>query len=735
MKTLPFLAPSLLATLVFALYFLPAGYVVAWLTNLGGFRRLAAPEKLLWSISLGLPVSTLLAVWMGHIGPRATVAVFALSLCVALGIYVQSLRKGVRQTATPRNPRRLLAPGVCLALVVLLVWFATCAVSTHGSLYEGVFTNDWYIRIPLEWSAGKGHVPPVNPFFTLGSQSTPLRYYYFFYVLCAAPMYVFGFSARSALIAGTAWAGVGFISVCWLCVKYLVQPSWFDAFASGVAKPSARRLALTFFGVSFITGLDLLPNLPSLIGHQPPYPSNYWWSLYGISSWPGFLPFIPHHFAGMAYGLLAYLLLTREPARTSTAVLAGLCLAALFGTSTFLAITVFLCVTVLGVDAAIRRDWLLCRSVFVSFCCMLLFDIPLLRELAFPALDALTAAAPAKSAASAGATGLPFVPQLLHWEHARWFVFDHTHATMRLASHHRSLAFAIAAFVVVVLYVVHWGFFGFVLWYQARADYKRPLPREGRFLWIFFLASSSIALFITSSPLQGGLNDLGRLASLIARVILLFWTASLVLSGWHRWRNGPPLSTLRSFGFLTAAVCACIGFAGTVNDVALERTYLWRADRGAIATKTPFEYAPGFGKIYAQFAEAWQTIDKTVPSDAVVQFNPNGLMQRPVLLYLNRRVAAGDISCETSFGGNKTLCEDRVVRPLLALYGQTDGTPARMIGPRTFQPGDFAKVCRDIGLQALLVDSTDPAWKEPSSWVWQEPALYAGGSVRVLRCP
>jgi hypothetical protein len=48
--------------------------------------------------------------------------------------------------------------------------------------------------------------------------------------------------------------------------------------------------------------------------------------------------------------------------------------------------------------------------------------------------------------------------------------------------------------------------------------------------------------------------------------------------------------------------------------------------------------------------------------------------------------------------------------------------------------GAAAALCRRDGLAALLVKSTDPAWRDRASWVWSARAAYANGSARVVPC-
>jgi hypothetical protein len=77
------------------------------------------------------------------------------------------------------------------------------------------------------------------------------------------------------------------------------------------------------------------------------------------------------------------------------------------------------------------------------------------------------------------------------------------------------------------------------------------------------------------------------------------------------------------------------------------------------------------------------------------------------------------MDCGVSFGGDEKVCHERMQR-LAPLF--EDGT------------GNPDEVCRDLGIDVLVVQDNDAAWQDPSSWIWRTPPLVANARVRAFRC-
>jgi len=289
--------------------------------------------------------------------------------------------------------------------------------------------------------------------------------------------------------------------------------------------------------------------------------------------------------------------------------------------------------------------------------------------------------------------------------------------------------------MLALLYFVELGFFWFVLYYQIKKDVQRKdrLPIAARSFWILFLGFAAMALFVSSAPVQG-VNDLGCQTGGVTRWLLGLWATPLVYAAWKRWKSGPALPTAMKIAFACAAVCAILGWAGAVEDIAIQRMYLVMVDRGMIRPRHPFRFPPGSSMRFGELYDAWQQIGRSTDPAAVIQANPDGKYGNVSSLYLNRRTAAGDVLCEAAFGGDPETCLEQISHPLVSLYAATPDKPVFQ-APADTTPAAFAKTCTALGLTALIAVDSDGAWADRSSWVWTEPTIYAGNYVRVVECP
>jgi hypothetical protein len=735
LPSLPFMGESLLAAPALALYLLPPGFVVGSVANVAGFRGRSAGEKLMWSLVLSIPIATMIAVLGGRFaGPHAVNAIFLIVAGASGWIGLGLARKG--RLAPPgydrRGGRRLL---IALAAAAALLLVTTAAIEIGGRLYEGVVINDWYIRLPVQWAAARSGVPPFNPLFTLDGVNPPMRYYYFFYVLCAAPMRLFHLDSRGVMTASTLWACAAFFAICWLMLKYLVLP-----FASREGRGiedqrprwNARSSALVLFVLSLASGLEVLPNLLVVVLGMRPFASLQWWTAEGLSAWPSLLLFIPHHYAGLVCGLAGYLLLTLsrehdQGARWATVLLAGVCFAAAIGTSTFIAFTILAATGVLGVIAALRRHWGAAAEATTALVVAVVLDAFYIRE-------TFLSHVPVASTASGTASKFPIGVVLRYW-HTAYGMTDMLllrffHCTIP----HGPLKYASVLPALLAYYAIEFGFLWFVLAGRLRLDWGRSTPEQTRSLWVLLGTGLVISCFLSSAGMQHGLNDLGRLASLVPRTVLLLWAVPMAIDAWQRWRSGTSPHGARRLLLWGAVACLGVGWCGEALNVVWERVYIPLGEARVFRLRDPFSYAVGGPRRFQELFEAWAAIDRSTPPDAIVQDNPDGLLQRPLLLYLNRRVAAGDVECETSFGGDAGECIAENTLPLMALYAQPDWRTYLQAAPST-GISSFISTCRALRLSALIVTDSDPVWKIANSWVWQQPTLYSGESVRVLPCP
>ena len=106
---------------------------------------------------------------------------------------------------------------------------------------------DHSVRVPFVEAAARNGVPPLNPFYGLGKVPV-LRYFYYWYVVCALPMRLFGLSARGCLNASVFWSGLGLASTVPLFLKYFLGET-----------EHLRRKSIIGIALLTVTGLDLIP--------------------------------------------------------------------------------------------------------------------------------------------------------------------------------------------------------------------------------------------------------------------------------------------------------------------------------------------------------------------------------------------------------------------------------------------------------------------------------------------
>jgi hypothetical protein len=133
----------------------------------------------------------------------------------------------------------------------------------------------------------------------------------------------------------------------------------------------------------------------------------------------------------------------------------------------------------------------------------------------------------------------------------------------------------------------------------------------------------------------------------------------------------------------------------------------------------------------------------SAPDTEAVQFNPVGAMLPAEVYFNTHQVAAWDTGCGTSYGGDYKACAP-IYSGLLFLFGNTQaGVASGRAGndrqdaaaARVATAADFAAACRTLHLRAIIAESTDSIWRQPTSWVWTVTPIVANSTVRILPCP
>ncbi len=714
------------AVFAFAPFLLPTGYLLCAGTNLGGFEGRSWPERVLWSVAVSLPATVCLLALLEYAVLPATAG------WVVVGIAAPALICAKRTWG--RRPQVERAVGIAAAVMALLALYlvlATVPVHTGGRIFESVAAGDWSVRVPLVDMAMHHGEPLVNPFDGIGGRSPRLHYYFYWTLLCGSVGAVSHLPARAVQAASTVWAAFALISTAFLLMKYLFRP------ARSVV--SLRWLCLLMLPVGCVIGLDVLAMLPHLFARSRGLPAEMeWWrasSDFSLSFHSALL-YAPHHAAGLASALLAFLLLVapvRVPGvagvpesgreRVVRVGVAALCAACTVGCSTYFAL------------------------ILTAACSLVICDRLVLRK--FGTLLDMVAAGFFASMLS-----VPFVHEVLvspsfgsdkgAHAHLLRFALRSSGLTLHLAEQAHLAPGSVSWFgfrvVFFVVYLaIELGFFGIVLYVRARADMRRPgaLTTAQRAQWALFFGMALPALFLNSDSLAGA-NDLGRHAGLALRVVAVLWATPMVADFFAE--RTFRAAVLRSWGGRFALLTIALGLASQVYQAASQRFFLYLSNKHVVVRSSmPFPEMADSGLYYNDLYYGYAAVRDGGVAAGRVLYNPVSTLNSALMLYETREAVAPEPNCMTAFGGDIVAC--RAAMPaLLQLFG---GVEYDYVYPKVHQPyvpaamtmAEFSSACVQHGVAVAVVSDQDPVWQNRDSFAWQAVPVFATSRVRFLRCP
>ncbi len=226
-------------------------------------------ERIVWSVPLSFGFTTMVAVMVGKYGSLglACWVLAGMGVVAAAMIGVEVLRGG---------RLRVGWAGVVVGVVfALFVVGELVDIGFGHKLYMSVTVYDNALRTAFVEAVVRTGVPPGNPLYWTVSETgvghaAPMRYYYFWYVVCGLVVKIVGVSARQAMIASCVWAGFGLAAVIGLYCRYFLRP------ANSLA--AARRRIWITVGLLAVTGLDIIPVIVAYLQGQPTDPDMEWWS-------------------------------------------------------------------------------------------------------------------------------------------------------------------------------------------------------------------------------------------------------------------------------------------------------------------------------------------------------------------------------------------------------------------------------------------------------------------------
>jgi hypothetical protein len=740
---------------LFALLFLAPGYCVGRASNVLGFRQRGAAEQ--WLLSMGISIVVmpialnLLSRWFPV---SITVRLCWLLVGYAAGDLLARWRRNKFSVAF--SMRRSTAAAIGLAIL----WAIICLISLPDlqlghRLYSTAAVADLGVRSAFVASAMHSGAPPANPFFFPGS-IVKLRYYYYWYVITAIPAVAAGVQPRAALFASSIWSGWLLAAAATLFLKHFY----------GVCRRirAASVVAMALLGV---TGLDALYVLVLYLKYRIVLSDMEVWDSDQVTSWTNSLLWVPHHVAATAACMLGFVFLWHAGRnlehtlrqRILLALLAAMGFAGAAGLSVYVtfAFALFL--------FAAALFWLVTRRFNTVGLYLAVATLVLLLSAGY-LHDLRATGAHAGEAAAAGTEAAPKQPPPLFATLGLRQLPPALMPALRHAVHDNKLANILLRplFLVPILFI-EFGFFFLVAARQGRRDWRernlqaaanRATPalrdiRDLRWLsWLMFASGLWVALMMRSTVISN--NDLSFRGVEIAQFILLVWGAAQI-AGAHAEVDVPAPSietpgltpaTQAPFriGWLAGSLLF-IGIISSAYQLVMLRFYLYGSDRYHWTNPVipQSEFGDRFGAINKELREAYASLDRVLPPSAKIQFGAAPKLNLQHLYYSRYQQLDGMFpGCGTAFGGSEAQClrlETRIA-PLFGIPAPLPGTNyvvwTNVQVPTLTTAAAVYSLCRDLGIDALVVTGEDPVWSDPNGWPRQMKPIFASDFVAAYTC-
>jgi hypothetical protein len=696
---------------VFAIFLFFPGYSFGWFTDLLQFRSSSISRRILLSLPLSLVISTIAANLVGRY-LSSTVILWAFCIVAAATIFQMTYTWTRRSKAAASGMARTTKIACGVAIVWAIVVIASLADIQIGSrLYPNTALWDHAVRIAFLHSAMRTGPPIRNPFSYLGSAPIA-RYYYYWYVLCIFPARLTHIDPRCVLYGSSVWSGFLLAALIPLYLRDFL----------GV-RENLRRKSVIGFSLIAVTGLDIVPTLYEFFRARTITPDMEWWDPVQITSWTDALIWVPHHVMALVACLIGFLALwnvrkvgenpyPRWTRRLLSGIFAAFAFAAGAGLSVYVTFAFAIFLLVWGFRLLARRVYPDFFLYLGTACCTVLFSLPYLHDLlAHPA----TAMGVGSATAGAAATGISVGPFALGLRVLPNFLSTPMFLKVRGFSHPELLA----PFGVVVVYILEFGVFAVIAWVRFWRDLrnKEKLGEAEIASWTMLAVGMFVITFVRSAVITN--NDLAFRSAMIIQFVLLLWGAEF-FDSWFFLPYRDRLHQSRRMRFVVHSTLI-LGIAATVYSLTILRTYAVLDDKGMIpypADWFPPPHEVGVGMM--DIRRAYDQLDKMLPGQSIVQYNPMREDYLPLLEYDSFQSVDAFPDCGTEFGGDTGKCPP-VQDAIATLFNTTDEVNIR-------------ELCSRLSIDILVARKTDAAWQDRSSWVWTNPPLVANSYIRAFRC-
>ena len=658
------------------------GYAIGWAADLFEFRCRRPILRFILAVPLTIAICPMLSYLLARfVEPGLWVFYVGIFISCFL-LLAKEMRRAKLQSISRHTWVALGMTGLWTILAIA----SLVDLQIGDKLYPPITAYDHSTRVAIMAAIAR-HVPPNNPFFV--HPSVPLRYHYLWMLFCSLPLKLIHFQPRHLMYAGIVWCGVGLMCVIALALKFLLRVT-----------ANIEQKALLGAVLLCVTGLDILPTIYiGVVGHS--WLSDMeWWNEVQITSWAASLLWVPHHVAALIACFVAFLLLrhvadTSRKRITIPVIVAGMAFASATGLSVYVTFTFVLAIGLWLLALVARKNWREAGMFVGAGAVALIWALPYLASLRGPG------------------GGAAFVEFALRPFPLGIFLAQRLGVSIQS----QSAATLANALFLPVNYALELGFFLAVailrLWHLRRG--RIASSTNERAAWTLVATSFLMGTFLRSSTI--GSNDLGWRCFLPAQLILLLWGATMVYDWWFA--DVGPKPALDRWTRLTLALLLVLGVFGTTYEVFMLRMFPVLYDRGAIAGQTWVDSDRQFGKRTYALRSAYESLDAQLSVSAVIQNNPAAGDPVPNALYSGHDTAAGGPDCGIAFGGEESLCKERV-RRLSALFQE--------------ESNDLEGTCREYGIDVVVAEDTDPAWSYPASWIWRASPLVSNRYVRAFRC-
>jgi hypothetical protein len=684
---------------IFTAVLLPPGYLFGRLSDVLSFRKQTSAIR----FALALLMSLAIIPELSYLVLRAANwRVFALlgAVAVVAGLAAM-LWDAFRRPTRRRAPRQM-----CLTVAAAVLWIVAVAGSLadlqwSGGLYRSPTGQDHLKHVAVTSAISRTGLPPQNP-LSRGSQPFPLCYYYFWHLLCSHVDRLGGtfITARSAVQAGTAWAGIALACALVLVMRF-----------SRTAFPFRRAPAPLAVALLLGSGLDLIVvvavaaarHFVSGGGFRLPTDLQWWNGDATATAWVGAVLWVPQHVTALCVTLFGFLLLQRSVEMQSAArrwasvAVSAVAFASALGMSLWVALVGGLIgatwsALLWGANRRLFYNYLLAGLLAALFAAPFLWDIAAARQTSqFPI-----------------ALGVrPFVVCESLREYFGW-ANDGPVDVLRLLA-------------LPVSYAIQFGFFalgGVYYWRQRR---RARDARLDDWFWLIAVAASLTACAFLKATVAN--NDLGLRGLLFAQFGLLLWSIPLAVALLSERRRS---IELRPWTRRLAMALLVTGVLGSMYDLIMLRVGgdLVIGGRGpGPCVRIDYCWNAPQGREVLEMRRAYEWIRAHTPDDAVVQHNPSLDYAYFPALYGERPMLMSDCHHTCLFNVSKDA------------MAATAATLDRIFGRPDLPPQQVARAAGDLHIAFLVLTVRDPAWKNAPLWDALAKPVYADESVHVYSVP